>query len=65
MTLTFWRQTEKFGILSRDDLELAQRALALRNALVHGFEATGLDETTEELARLAQQLLAELDRRGA
>jgi uncharacterized protein YutE (UPF0331/DUF86 family) len=49
------------GILSRDDLEMAQRAFAVRNALVHGFEATELDQTTEAVARLAQQLLAELD----
>jgi hypothetical protein len=32
---------------------------------MHGFEATGLDETTEGLVRLAQQLLAELDQRVA
>jgi hypothetical protein len=49
------------GILSRDDLEMAQRAFAVRSALVHGFEATGLDQMTEAVARLAQQLLAELD----
>jgi hypothetical protein len=40
---------------------MAQRAFAVRNALVHGFEATELDQTTEAVARLAQQLLAELD----
>jgi hypothetical protein len=33
----------------------------MRNALVHGFEATGLDQTADELAQLAHQLLAELD----
>jgi hypothetical protein len=49
------------GILSRDDLETAQHAFAVRSALVHGFEATGLDQMTEAVARLAQQLLAELD----
>jgi REase_AHJR-like len=49
------------GLLSRDDLNVAQRAFAVRNALVHGFEATGLDQMTEAVARLAQQLLAELD----
>jgi uncharacterized protein YutE (UPF0331/DUF86 family) len=49
------------GILSRDDLETSQRAFAVRNALVHGFEAIGLDQMTEAVARLAQQLLAELD----
>jgi REase_AHJR-like len=49
------------GILSREDLEVAQRAFAVRSALVHGFEATGLDQTTDAVARLAQQLLAELD----
>ena len=50
------------GILSRPELEVAQRAFSVRNALVHGFETTGLDETTRELAQLAQQLLLELDR---
>lgn len=50
------------GILSRSELDVAQRAFSVRNALVHGFQATRLDETAEELARLAQQLLSELDR---
>ena len=49
------------GLLSRDDLDVAQRAFAVRSALVHGFEATGLDQMTEAVARLAQHLLAELD----
>jgi len=47
------------GILSRHELEVAQRAFAVRNTLVHGFETAGLDETTRALAQLAQQLLAE------
>jgi uncharacterized protein YutE (UPF0331/DUF86 family) len=50
------------GILSRSELDVAQRAFSVRNALVHGFQATRLDETARELARLAQQLLSELDR---
>jgi hypothetical protein len=58
---TLLKELFSLGILSRDDVEMAQRALAVRNALVHGFEATGLDQTTEELVRLAHQLLAELD----
>src|SRR5919108_1290944 len=49
------------GLLSRDDFDVAQRAFAVRSALVHGFEATGLDQMTEAVARLAQHLLAELD----
>jgi REase_AHJR-like len=49
------------GLLARDELDVAQRAFAVRSALVHGFEATGLDQMTETVARLAQQLLAELD----
>ena len=53
------------GILSRDNLEVAQRAFAVRSALVHGFEATGLDQMTEAVADLAQQLLAELDQHAA
>ena len=51
-----------FGILSRSELEVAQRAFSVRNALVHGFATTRLDETSRELARLAQKLLSELDR---
>lgn len=50
------------GILSRHELDVARRAFAVRNALVHGFETTGLDETASALAQLAQQLLADLDR---
>lgn len=49
------------GILSRSELAVAQRAFSVRNALVHGFETTGLDEAARELAQLAQQLLSELD----
>jgi hypothetical protein len=62
---TLLKELFSLGILSRDDLEVAQRALAVRNALVHGFEATGLDQTADELAQLAQRLLAELDQRMA
>jgi REase_AHJR-like protein len=50
------------GILSRSALEVAQRAFSVRNALVHGFATTRLDETSRELAQFAQKLLLELDR---
>ena len=50
------------GILSRSELEVAQRAFSVRNALVHGFSTTRLDETSRELAQFAQKLLSELDR---
>src|SRR6266850_2892678 len=50
------------GILSRSELDVAQRAFSVRNALVHGFETTKLDEIAKEVAQLAQQLLTELDR---
>jgi uncharacterized protein YutE (UPF0331/DUF86 family) len=50
------------GILSRSELEVAQRAFSVRNALVHGFATTRLDETARELAQFAQKLLLELDR---
>ena len=50
------------GILSRHDLDIAQRAFSVRNSLVHGFETTRLGETAGELAQLARQLLSELDR---
>jgi hypothetical protein len=62
---TLLKELFSLGILSRDGLEIAQRALTVRNALVHGFEARELDQTTEELAQLAQQLLAELDQHVA
>jgi uncharacterized protein YutE (UPF0331/DUF86 family) len=50
------------GILSRSELEVAQRAFSVRNALVHGFATTRLDETSRELAQFAQKFLLELDR---
>src|SRR5215470_5597565 len=50
------------GILSRSELEAAQRAFSVRNTLVHGFATTRLDETSRELAQFAQKLLLELDR---
>jgi uncharacterized protein YutE (UPF0331/DUF86 family) len=50
------------GILSRSELEVAQRAFSVRNALVHGFATARLDETSRELAQFAQKLLLELDR---
>jgi uncharacterized protein YutE (UPF0331/DUF86 family) len=50
------------GILSRSELEVAQRAFSVRNALVHGFATTWLDETSRELAQFAPKLLLELDR---
>jgi uncharacterized protein YutE (UPF0331/DUF86 family) len=61
---TLLKELFSLGILSRDDLQMIQRALSMRNALVHGFETMGLDQTTEELARLAEQLLAELNHRA-
>jgi hypothetical protein len=50
------------GVLSRSELDLAQRAFSVRNSLVHGFEAPGVGQIAGELARLGQQLLSELDR---
>jgi REase_AHJR-like len=50
------------GILSRSELEVAQRAFSVRNALIHGFATARLDETSRELAQFAQKLLLELDR---
>jgi REase_AHJR-like len=51
------------GILSRSELEQAQRALTVRNALVHGFATARPDTTSKEvdLAQFAQKLLLELD----
>lgn len=51
------------GLLSRSELEVAQRTFAVRNALVHGFTTTRLEETSKELAQLAQKLLVALERR--
>jgi hypothetical protein len=62
---TLLKELFSLGVLARHDLEVAQRALAVRNALVHGFEATGLDQTADELAQLSQRLLTELDQHGA
>lgn len=50
------------GILSQVELDIAQDALPIRNALVHGFVTPQLDETTRALARFARHLLLELDR---
>lgn len=50
------------GILSRSELAVAQRAFSIRNALVHGFATSELDEAARELAQLAWRLLSELDR---
>ena len=50
------------GLLSRSELEVAQRAFSVRNALVHGFATTRLDETSRELAQFAQKFLLKLDR---
>jgi len=53
------------GILSRDDLDTALRAFAIRNSLVHGFDAPELGEIFRELTPLATRLLAELDQAEA
>ena len=39
---------------------MVQGALAVRNALVHGFEAIGLNQMAEELVQLAHRLVVEL-----
>src|SRR6266545_3710897 len=59
---SFMKELFSLGLLSRPELDVAQRAFSVRNALVHGFATTGLDEAARELAQLAQQLLSELDR---
>ena len=52
------------GLLSRHGLDVALRAFAVRNSLVHGFEAPGLDAILEELTLLVQELLTEFDQAG-
>ena len=53
------------GLLSRDGLDVALRAFAVRNSLVHGFETPELVAILAELAILAQELLAEFDQAGS
>lgn len=52
------------GLLSRNGLDIALRAFAVRNSLVHGFEAPELDAMLGELTLLAQDRLAEFDQAG-
>ena len=59
------RELFSLGILSRDGLDTALRAFAIRNSLVHGFDAPELAEILGELTPLARQLLAELDQTEA
>jgi hypothetical protein len=55
------KELYSLGVLSRNDLNTTQRAFAVRNSIVHGFEASGLDQQIGELAHLARRLLMELD----
>ena len=57
---TLLKELFSLGILSRNDLKMVQGALAVRNALVHGFEAIGLNQMAEELVQLAHRLVVEL-----
>ena len=52
------------GLLSREGLDITQRAYEVRNSLVHGFEAPELEGISGELASFAGELLEELDRAG-
>jgi hypothetical protein len=61
-SLSLIKELFSLGILSRSEHDVAQRALDVRNAFVHGFHATKHDESAGELASLAQHLLSELDR---
>jgi len=55
------KELYSLGVLSRSDLDITQRAFAVRNCIVHGFEASGLDQhMIDELTDLADRLLAEL-----
>jgi uncharacterized protein YutE (UPF0331/DUF86 family) len=49
------------GALSRAQLDLIQRALSVRNSVVHGFAALEIGDISKELAEFAQQLIAELN----
>lgn len=59
-----FKELFSLGLLSRRGLDMALRAFAVRNSLVHGFEAPELDAMLGELTLLAQELLAELDQAG-
>ncbi|MDE0206315.1 MAG: hypothetical protein OXP66_09855 [Candidatus Tectomicrobia bacterium] len=59
------RELFLLGILSRNDFDTTLRALAIRNSLVHGFDALELGEIFLELTPLATRLLAELDQAEA
>jgi len=54
--------TELFsqGVLSRTQLDLVQRALSVRNSIMHGFAPLEIGDISRELARFVQQLLSEL-----
>jgi len=48
------------GAISRQDLADAERALATRNSLAHGFQVSRLGPDTQGLKGLAQRLLSDL-----
>jgi hypothetical protein len=53
------------GLPSRRGLDIALRALSVRNSLVHGFETPELDPALEEMTPLVQELLEEFDEAGS
>jgi len=56
------KELYSLGVLSRNDLDTAQRAFSVRNSIVHGFESSELDQQIAgELAQLAHRLLMEFD----
>jgi hypothetical protein len=57
---TLLKELFSLCILSWDELKMAQGALAVRNALVHGFEAIGLNQMAEELVQLTHRLVVEI-----
>ncbi len=57
------KELYSLGVISRNDLDVTRRAFAVRNSIVHGFEASGLDEQiVGELTHLGRRLLVELTR---
>ena len=61
---TLFKELFSLGLLSRNGLDVALRAFAVRNSLVHGFETPELEAILEELGILAQELLVEFDHAG-
>ncbi|KPL19906.1 MAG: hypothetical protein AMJ92_00010 [candidate division Zixibacteria bacterium SM23_81] len=48
------------GVISREDLGIAQKALTARNSVFHGFQSSELKVYIKDIAQFARRLLSEL-----